>query len=63
MPSASRALSIMRYLSPAVNGLSTEWEYWALPMPMIRRSDSDAHLRMTSMCPSWRGWKRPITRE
>ena len=53
----------MRYLSPAVNGLSTEWEYWALPMPIIRRSDSEAHLRMTSMWPSWRGWKRPMTRE
>lgn len=62
MPSSRSAPSIMLYLSPAVNGLSGRWEYCALPMPITRCSDSEAHLRTTSMCPRWRGWNLPMTR-
>lgn len=63
MPSSRRELAIIMYLSPAVNGFSGSWEYWALPMPTTRWSDSSAHLRRTSMWPSWSGWNLPITRE
>lgn len=48
-PASFRASPIIRYLSPAVNGFSGSWDIWALPMPMMRCSDSSAHLRRTSM--------------
>ncbi len=59
IPASVRESSIIMYLSPAVNGFSGWWEYCALPMPTIRCSDSDAHLRTTSMCPLWKGWNLP----
>ena len=63
MPSSLRDLLIIMYLSPAVNGFSGVCEYCALPIPIVRCSDSSAHFLMTSMCPLCRGWKRPTTRE
>lgn len=49
MPSSRRELAIIMYLSPAVNGFSGSCEYWALPIPTTRWSDSSEHLRRTSM--------------
>src|SRR3990172_858093 len=60
MPSASRARWIISNRSPAVNGFSPVWLYWADPMPMISSSWFSRTFRTIARWPLWNGWNLPM---